>query len=84
MSTTAVALKCNDLGEDLSSIETLTVSCYRCDPDNPLCIPRKKCPDCKGTGRSPVRFASIMMEIRESKTELERTGSSSDPEFLEY
>jgi len=81
---TALAIKCDELGDDLSPIETLTVSCYRCDEDNPLCIPRKTCPDCKGTGQAPVRLAEIVKEIRASKLELERTGSASDPEFLEY
>ena len=84
----ALAIKCEELSEDLKAnecnIETLTVSCYRCDPDNPLCIPREKCPDCKGTGQAPVQFASIMREIRNSKAELERNGSSTDPEYLEY
>jgi hypothetical protein len=80
----ALAIKCEELNEDLTSIERLTVSCYRCDPDNPLCIPREKCPDCKGTGQAPVQFAGIMKEIRESKAELERTGSSTDPDYLEY
>ena len=80
----ALAIKCEELSEDLKPIETLTVSCYRCDPDNPLCIPREKCPDCKGTGEAPVQFAGIMREIRESKAELERTGSSTDPDYLEY
>jgi hypothetical protein len=84
MSTAALAIKCEELGEDLDTIETLTVSCYRCDPDNPLCVPQKTCPDCKGTGQSPVRFAGIMKEIRESKAELARTGSSTDPDYLEY
>ena len=32
----AMAIKCDDLEEDLAPIERLTVSCYRCDPDNPL------------------------------------------------
>jgi hypothetical protein len=80
----ARAIKCDDLGEDLTPIEKLTVSCYRCDPDNPLCIPRERCPDCKGTGQAPVQFASIMKEIRESKAELDRNGSASDPDYLEY
>ena len=81
---TAIAIKCDEIGEDLTAIETLTVSCYRCDPDNPLCIPQEKCPNCKGTGQAPVQFAAIMREIRESKAELNRTGSSNDPDFMEY
>ena len=80
----AMAIRCDALDEDLTPIEKLTVSCYRCDPDNPLCIPQAKCPDCKGTGQAPVRFAAIMQEIRESKSELNRTGSSTDPDYLEY
>ena len=81
---TAIAIKCDELNEDLTSIDQMTVSCYRCDPDNPLCIPQKKCPDCKGTGRAPVQLAGIMREIRDSKAELNQTGSSTDPEYLEY
>jgi hypothetical protein len=81
---TALAIKCDELGEDLKSIESLTVSCYRCDVDNPLCIPREKCPDCKGTGQAPVRLAEIVREIRASKLELEQTGSATDSEYLEY
>ena len=81
---TALSVKCEELSEDLATIETMTVSCYRCDPDNPLCIPRKKCPDCKGTGQAPVQFASIIKEIRTSRAELERTGTSTDPDYLEY
>jgi hypothetical protein len=80
----AVAIKCEELHEDLGPIERLTVSCYRCDPDNPLCVPRERCPDCKGTGQAPVQFASIMREIQDSKAELSQTGSSTDPDYLEY
>jgi len=80
----AMAIRCDDLGEDLPPVEKLTVSCYRCDPDNPLCIPQERCPDCKGTGQAPVQFAAIMKEIRDSRAELNRTGSSTDPEYLEY
>lgn len=81
---TALAIKCDDLGDDLKSIESLTVSCYRCDEDNPLCIPRERCPECKGTGRAPVKLADIIREIRASKQELERSGTAKDPEYLEY
>ncbi len=81
--TTAV-LRCDTLNDDLTQIESLTVSCHRCDPDNPLCIPRAKCPDCQGTGQAPIRLAGIMKQIRDSRAELNRTGSSSDPGFLEY
>ena len=81
---TALAFKCDKLSGDLKEIETLTVSCYRCDEDNPLCVPRKNCPDCKGTGRAPVRLAGIMREIRGSKQELEKAGSATDSEYLEY
>ena len=81
---TALAIKCDELNDDLSLIETLTVSCYRCDEDNPLCVPRKKCPECRGTGRAPVRLAGIVREIRGSKQELKKSGSATDSEYLEY
>jgi hypothetical protein len=81
---TTTTLKCDTIGDDLTQIETMTVSCYRCDPDNPLCIPQMKCPDCHGTGQSPIRLAGIMKQLRDSRAELNRTGSSSDPGFLEY
>ena len=50
---TALAIKCDELGDDLSPIETLTVSCYRCDEDNPLCIPPEDLPRLQGHGPGP-------------------------------
>jgi hypothetical protein len=84
MSTTALAFKCDELDDDLTPIEKLTVECWRCDPDNPLAVPRNKCAECQGTGRAPVALAAVMREIQQSRAELEKTSSISDEEFLEY
>jgi hypothetical protein len=67
---TALAYNCKSLEKDSTSVESLTVDCGRCDPDNPLAIPRKQCPECKGTGRAPVALATIVTELKASRLEL--------------
>ena len=74
----ALAYNCKTLEADPASVESLTVECARCDPDNPLAVPRAKCPDCKGTGRSAVALASIVTEIRESRLEVLRGGQDNE------
>jgi len=84
MSASALAFKYDDLGDDLTSIESMTVDCYRCDPDNPLAIPRSRCSDCQGTGRAPMAFAGIVKELRGSRAELDKPQGRDDDLFLEY
>ena len=84
MSASALAFKYDELGDDLTPIESMTVDCYRCDPDNPLAIARSKCPDCQGTGRAPMAFASIVKELRNSRAELNKPQGRDDDLFLEY
>ncbi len=81
---TATAIRCDEV-EDLDRIETVTVECYHCDPDNPLAVAREKCTACRGTGRAPVAFVPILQEIREAKTTRPRKTASGDEDlFLEY
>jgi hypothetical protein len=79
----ATAIRCDDVG-DLDKVEIATVECYRCDPDNPLAVPRPACPACRGTGQAPVELVPILREIRDSKTRPQRAPSSEDDLFLEY
>ena len=81
---TALAFRCDELSDDLTEIEKLTVECWRCDPDNPLAIPRDRCAECQGTGRSPVALAAVVREIRQSRMEMEKASGGLDEEFLEY
>jgi hypothetical protein len=80
------AIRCEDV-DDLDEVEVATVECYRCDPDNPLAVPRPTCPACRGTGRSPVEFVPILREIREAKSQPRRKAPNKDCEdslYLEY
>jgi hypothetical protein len=79
----ATAIRCDDV-DDLDKIETVTVECYRCDPDNPLAVPRAACPACRGTGRSPVDLIPILREIKEAKTQPRRSAPQEEDLFLEY
>jgi hypothetical protein len=82
----ATAIRCDDV-DDLDAVQVATVECYRCDPDNPLAVPREACPACRGTGRSPVEFVPILREIKDSKTRPQKTSSpreSDDDLNLEY
>ena len=64
---TALAYNCRSLESDPTPIEALRVECARCDPDNPLAIPRPTCPDCKGTGLAKVALAIVVGEIKQSR-----------------
>jgi hypothetical protein len=82
----ATAIRCDDV-DDLDEVEVATVDCYRCDPDNPLAVPRPACPACRGTGRSPVQFVPILREVREAraaKPSSQRDPSRDDDLYLEY
>jgi hypothetical protein len=79
----AAAIRCDDV-DDLDKLEVATVECYRCDPDNPLAVPRQACPTCRGTGRSPVEFVPIMREIRDAKSSPTRKAAPEDDLSLEY
>ena len=81
----ALAYNCKTLEADPATVESLTVECARCDPDNPLAVPRAKCPDCQGTGQAPIALAAIVAEIRESRLELLRGSqgeASRDPDVF--
>jgi hypothetical protein len=77
-SVNALAYSSKTLEKDPTIVESLTVDCGRCDPDNPLAVPRKKCPECKGTGKAPVALATIVTQIRESRLELLVGGRDND------
>ncbi len=83
---TATAMRCKDL--DVESARALMVTCETCDPDNPLAVPRKSCPSCRGTGKTPVRLAGIVEEIRDSQKEKRRLlpvrGAEDSDLYLEY
>ena len=82
MSSTALAYKCEEV-DDPTTVEKLTVECWRCDEDNPLAVPSEKCPVCKGSRRAPVALATVLREIRSSRAE--QTKTSADGEmYLEY
>lgn len=66
----ALAYNCKALEADPTPVLSLTIDCPRCDPDNPLSVPRSKCPECKGSGKSPVALATIITEIKASRLEL--------------
>ena len=70
MSPAAVAFRERDLEDDLSPVQGLTTECARCDPDNPLAVPRSKCPECKGSGRAPIALTTIVEQMKESRLEL--------------
>lgn len=78
---TAIAFDCKILEKDPTPAESFTVDCARCDPDNPVAIPRKDCPDCGGSGQAKIALAAIVTEIHESRLELLLGGrSDSDPD----
>lgn len=84
----ANAIRCEDV-DDPDSVEVVTVDCYRCDPDNPLAVPREACSTCRGTGRSPVEFVPILREIRDSQSQPKKKTSRQEEDFnpdlnLEY
>lgn len=66
----ALAYLERDLEKDLSPVQGLTVECAMCDPDNPLAVPRSKCPECKGEGRALVALPTIVEQLKESRLEL--------------
>lgn len=70
MSPAALAFRERDLEEDLSPVQGLTTECAKCDPDNPLAVPREKCDECKGSGRALVSLPRIIEQIKESRLEL--------------
>jgi len=70
MSPAALAYRERDLEEDSSPVQGLTTECACCDPDNPLAVPRSKCPECKGSGRTPIALATIVEQMKESRLEL--------------
>jgi Zn finger protein HypA/HybF involved in hydrogenase expression len=78
-----LAYNCKTLEADPTPVESLTVECARCDPDNPLAVPRAKCPECKGTGKASIALAAIVTEIRASRLELLR-GGQDDKTFYDY
>lgn len=78
----SVAIRCDEI-DDLDKLEAVTVDCYRCDPDNPLAIPRETCPNCRGTGKAPTCLLGIVREIRETKSG-KRRETQEDDQFLEY
>jgi hypothetical protein len=77
------AIRCENV-DNLDEIEVASVECYRCDPDNPLAVPRPSCPDCRGTGRAPVKFIPILREIREARSQPRQKAPSEDSLYLEY
>lgn len=66
----ATAMRCEDL--DVDDARAMMVACETCDPDNPLAVPRKDCPACRGTGKTPIRLAGFVEEIRASRQETRR------------
>jgi hypothetical protein len=70
MSSPALAYKEKDLEADLGPVQGLTAECARCDPDNPLAVPREGCPECEGTGRALIALATIVEQMKESRLEL--------------
>ena len=66
----ALAYLERDLEKDLSPVQGLTVECAKCDPDNPLAVPRSKCPVCQGLGRALVALPTIIEQLKESRLEL--------------
>lgn len=82
MSSTALAFKCDEL-DDLTPAERLTVECWRCDEDNPLAVPPDKCPICRSTRRAPTSLATVLREIKSSRTEQAKVAADSEL-FLEY
>jgi len=66
----ALALNCRSLEKDPTPVESLTVECAKCDPDNPRSVPRESCPVCRGTGRARVEVATVVGEIKASRLEL--------------
>jgi hypothetical protein len=77
----ATVIKCGDV-DDLEAVEVATVECYRCDPDNPLAVPRETCPVCRGTGRAPADFVPIMREIRGSMSRPKKTPCDGQSDLL--
>lgn len=50
----------------------LQKECFSCDPYNPVCVPRLGCPECKGSGFSPMEFVGIVGETKKSRHELQK------------
>ena len=82
----AVAIRCDELAADLTDelvrFELVTVKCYQCDADNPRAVSREKCSECQGTGRSKIKFAGIVREVREARTAPRRGDHCQDDELL--
>jgi len=66
----ALSYDCRKLEKDPTPAVGILVDCPRCDEDNPLAIERSRCPDCKGTGRSPVSLHAIVSELHRESPEL--------------
>ena len=66
----ALAYLEKDLEKDLTPVQGLTVECAKCDPDNPLAVPRSKCPVCQGVGRALVALPTIIEQLKESRLEM--------------
>ena len=85
----AVAIRCDELAadsaDDLARFDAISVKCSQCDEDNPRAVPREECTECQGTGRSKIKLAGIVREIREARTAPRRGDRCQDDElFLEY
>jgi hypothetical protein len=81
-----VAIRCDELTDDLTRLDRVTVKCHQCDEDNPRAVARENCTGCQGTGRSVIKFPSIVREVREARTTPQRgtRGGQDDELFLEY
>lgn len=82
----ALAYLERDLEKDLSPVQGLTVECAKCDPDNPLSVPRAKCPECKGEGRALVALPTIVEQLKEARLELligPKGTNSADDEYFD-
>jgi len=82
----AVAIRCDELAADLTDelvrFELVTVKCYQCDADNPRAVSREKCSECQGTGRSKIKLAGFVREIREARTAPRQGDRCQDDELL--
>jgi hypothetical protein len=48
-------------------LKGLSKECFSCDPYNPTRVERAKCPDCKGSGYTPVEFVGIVNDAKQNR-----------------
>jgi hypothetical protein len=65
MTCAAIAIRVRETSEDelKAIVGQSSKQCRGCDPDMPGHAPQEACARCKGTGREPFQFLSVLAEL---------------------